>query len=182
MSTVVPRSGFAAVSNGEFRDENPSFSSQSNPPCAQHIQGNFLSTRPFHVTSMSTCLKTQDTVSTLWKSPAVLWLTVNDKLRMIAGFLSEVAIKLFRFFWSCVSARRTCGLWSGCGTLCLLLRNVLPPSHRRWRRRWKTPQVWIYVEKINILLSDCLRPNITVLLVHSSLELRSLLSHRVHLT
>lgn len=44
-----------------------------------------------------TCRKTQDTVSTLWKSPAVLWLTVNDKLRMIAGFLSEVAIKLFRF-------------------------------------------------------------------------------------
>lgn len=91
-----------------------------------------------------TCLKTQDAVSTLRKPPAVLWLTVKDILQMIAGFLSEAAIKLFRFD---LSARKTCGLWSGCGTLCLLLRNVLPPSHWRLRRRWKTPQVWIYVEK-----------------------------------
>lgn len=49
-----------------------------------------------------TCLKTQDT---LRKPPAVLWLTVKDILWMIAGFLSEAAVKLFRFdliIWSCV--------------------------------------------------------------------------------
>lgn len=97
MSTVVPRSGFAAVSNRRFRDENPSFSSQSNPAGAQHIQGNFLSTRPFHVASMSTCHMSKDTVSTLQKPPAVLWLTVKDILWIIAGFLSGAAIKLFRF-------------------------------------------------------------------------------------
>lgn len=97
MSTVIPKSGFAAVRNGRFRDENPSFFSQSNLAGAQHIQGNFLSTRPFHAASMSTCLKTRDTVSTLWKPPAVLWLTVKDILWMIAGFFTEAAIKLFRF-------------------------------------------------------------------------------------
>lgn len=44
-----------------------------------------------------TCLKTQDTVSTLRKPPAVLCPTVKDILWMIVGFFTEAAIKLFRY-------------------------------------------------------------------------------------
>lgn len=132
MSTVVPRSGFAAVSNGRFRDENPSFFSQSNPAGAQHIQGNFLSTRPFHVTSMSTCLMSKDTRHSFH--------IVKTSCSFVADSKGQTMNDCRVFVWSCYQVVQ---IWfdhvclpgelvgSGvavghfafyCGTSCLLLR------------------------------------------------------------